>query len=257
MGGEDHRHLTLLERLDLALAACAAREADKLAAGEAWSAPWLTHGISGDGLWVARVLGLRGLFLDAREAADILVGGKGRYTSAHHELQLVRGMGRLLAAVRERAATGRLPDGWFAVELFKRLTEGIARFRNNVVRRDAPWDGIAPLEYPAPEQLPGLLDRFHAAERYGEPDGFDRLHPVRQAPRVMWRFARIAPFPDFNSLMAFVVMNAYLLTKGYPLVVPQRDDRLLLNQLIAGPSPQRVIQLESRLVQQFETAANA
>jgi len=71
---------------------------------------------------------------------------------------------------------------------------------------------------------------------------------VRQAVRVLWRFARIAPFPDFNTVMGFMLMDAYLLAKGYPMVAPSAEDRGLLNQLLAGPPPRRVVQFESRLL---------
>jgi hypothetical protein len=61
--------------------------------------------------------------------------------------------------------------------------------------------------------------------------------------------ARIAPFPDFNVLMAFLVMNAYLLAKGYPAITPMPGDRELLGRLLSGPPPTRVLFLEARLAE--------
>ena len=74
------------------------------------------------------------------------------------------------------------------------------------------------------------------------------MHPVRQSFRVLWRFARLAPFPDFNLVMAFVAMNAHLLAQGYPMVRPLAGDRELLVHLVSGPPPLRHGTFESRLL---------
>jgi hypothetical protein len=159
------------------------------------------------------------------------------------------GMGKVLESVRARAAGGELPDGWLAVELFRALTGEIARFRSNSLRRDEPWDGVFGVRYPRAEDIPALLESFCPAHGYGEGEGaLEGLHPVRQASRLLWGFARIAPFPDFNAVMAFVLMNAYLLAKGYPMLPTEVGDRQLLGQVITGQRPQRIVQFESRLL---------
>ncbi len=255
MTARDARPLTLLERLDLALAARAAGDAGCLHNPEEWRPPWSRGDAVEDGLWIARALGVRGLFVDPRDAAEIVRGGTARYAPSNQELHLVRGMSRVLGTVRARALQGIAPDGWLAVDMFRRLTDGIARFRNNVMRRDAPWDAVVGVTYPDAEAVSGQLDVFRSSERFGESPDFDELHPVRQATRLLWRFGRMAPFPDFNVVMAVLVMNAFLLAKGYPMVMPLCEDRTLLAQLLARPAPRRVVQFESRLVARLEHAA--
>ncbi len=241
-------HLTLLQRLDLALASSfALRGGVDLDDPEGATDPRLAPDREADSLWITRVLALRGFRVRRSEVAAIVDGTASDRTD--QEFHLTRGMADVLQTIREHAARGRSPDGWAGVELFRLLTANIARFRKNAIRKDLPWDGIAPLRYPDSDELPALLEGFCAAQHYQEePEAFEELHPVRQAVRVLWRFARIAPFPDLNLVMAFVQMNAYLLAKGYPMVTPTPKDRTLLNQLVVGPPPRRLVQFESRLV---------
>ncbi|MEM7205245.1 MAG: hypothetical protein AAF628_33630 [Planctomycetota bacterium] len=247
-----NERLSLLERLDLALAARVVADASLLGAPLSWQAPWREADVAEDGLWVSRVLALRGLLIDPRDATSILRGGKGRYSAAHQELHLVRGLGRILEGMRERAAP---PDGWTAMDDFRRLTEGVPRFANNVIRRDVPWDGVHGVTYPPADGITDLLDHFRVAENFGLGAGFANGHPVRQAVQVFWRFARIAPFPDLNVVMAFVMLNGFLLGRGYPRITPLAEDRALLVRAVLGRRPQRLVQFETRLVAQFENSA--
>ena len=60
----------------------------------------------------------------------------------------------------------------------------------------------------------GVQDRLVVAQVAHGPDDpaeFARVHPVRQAALVLWAFARLAPFPDFNLMFGFLTMNAFLL----------------------------------------------
>lgn len=251
----EQRHLTLLERLDVALASRVALRSDGADAGRPEDLRFepLRPDADADGQWIARVLGLRGYEVHTDEAISILRHGLDQPVRADQETHMMCGLARALDLMRERARSGKAPDGWFAVELFRRFTDGIARFRRNAIRRDEPWDGITTLQYPPADELPALLEEFCEARGYGEIDGgFDEQHPVRQAVRVLWGFARIAPFPDFNVVMAFVLMDAYLMAKGYPMITPLNADRQLLAQVVAGPRPQRVVQFESRLLERAE-----
>lgn len=252
--GDDY---TLLERLDLAVASHVAQRtehldqahADVLDSGLPSMAPtdW--------GRWIAGMLGLRGFVVHQREVEQVLAGESSRFKPGHQEHALLHGLQRALLRVRERAGRGQEPDGWFLVDLFKDLTRDIARFRGNVLRRDLPWDTILYVAYPEAADLRALLDRFDAAHHFRDfPLVFERLHPVRRAFRVLWRFARLAPFPDLNMAMAFLAMDAYLLAHGYPLLSPLPGDRELLTHLVSGPPPVRVQLLERRLL---ETVAGA
>ena len=66
---------------------------------------------------------------------------------------------------------------------------------------------------------------------------------------MLWRLARIAPFPDFNVLMAFLAMNTFLVAKGYPALTPMPGDREVLNKLLSGPPPTRMPMFEARLAE--------
>jgi hypothetical protein len=125
----------------------------------------------------------------------------------------------------------------------------VRRFRNNALRSDPPWDGVLYVPHPAPGELPALLDTFDAGHSYRDhPAVFASLHPVRQSFRVLWRFARLAPFPDLNLPMAWLAMCGHLLGKGYPLLVPEPSDRELVLRLVSGPPPLRMTRWEARLL---------
>ena len=100
-----------------------------------------------------------------------------------------------------------------------------------------------------PADVPELLLSFTADNHYRDlPQIWRRNHPVRRGTRAMWRFARIAPFPDFNRPFAFIFLNSFLLASGYPLLMPDAADKVLLENVSRGGVPHRVIQFESRLL---------
>jgi hypothetical protein len=181
---------------------------------------------------------------------QVLERTHGRFLPEHQEFKLIAGLGAVLDRLIERSEEGREPDGWFAVGLFRTLTEGIDRFRNNHLRRDVPWDAVLGVRYPDPEEIPGRIDGFHPEAAFGEdPAAFEGLHPVRRALRVLWRLARIAPFPDYNLAMSFAVGCSYLLSHGYPLLVLERGDRGVLERLIRSGAPKRATRFELRLLE--------
>jgi len=255
MTGEPDLGQTLLDRLDLAMAVRLAGSGDEqelLAVAQRFQD--CLYNTDRDARWIAALLRLRGMLVLNDDAADVLSAGQSRFRPGSQEHAMVTGLHDVLQMVRDRASRGVLPDGWFLVEAFKAMTRGIARFRNNAVRADAPWDAILYLRYPLVDELNYLLDTFDAEHRFRDfPRVFDRLHPVRQSFRVLWRFARIAPFPDFNAVMAWVAMCAFLLAKGYPLLLPEPQDQALLQHVIAGPPPHKLVQFESRLLATVET----
>ncbi|MCA8976735.1 MAG: hypothetical protein KDC98_18580 [Planctomycetes bacterium] len=203
-----------------------------------------------DAAFFAALLRLRGFAVADQDARDVLAGGDGRLSPVNQEFRMVRGLATGLQLVRERATSGQPPDGWFAVSVWKQLTAELPRFHNNDLRRGPPWDSVLYLNYPSPDQLPYLLDTFDLEHCYrDQPMLFSAFHPVRQGFRIMWRFARIAPFPDFNLLMGWMMMVAWLQWKGYPLLAPEHGDQVMLSRLLSGPPPVRIVQFERRLLE--------
>jgi hypothetical protein len=249
---------SLLERVDLALASrlVGGGPAEPLA-GAQRVIDGVRRPTPADAEFVAALLRLRGLPVDDLAAQAVLHGGHGPLSPVNQEYRLIKGLHAGLQRVRERAA-GAPPDGWFAVEVWKLITAELPRFRNNELRRGPPWDAVLYLDYPAVDQLPFLLDTFDLAHCFrDQPPAFLPLHPVRQGFRILWRFARIAPFPDFNLLLGWVLMAAWLQWHGYPLLAPEPPDQVLLSRLLSGPPPTRVVQLERRLLTVVEQLQRA
>lgn len=242
--------LTALERLDVALASRLAVRAASVDVGRPEDLCDVLDppGPEFTARAVAGLLSLRGVavrFEDVAAALSAAPSGPGPERQDH---RLARGLSNCLELARSRAREGRLPDGWFLLELVRILTADIPRFRNNHLRRDAPWDAVPFLTYPDPGELPMLLETFTPERCYRDfPPLFESLHPVRRAFRVMWRFARIAPFPDMNLILAVVAMNGYLLASGYPAVPVRSGDRALLHRVVGGPPPRRIGRFEARL----------
>lgn len=241
--------LNLLQRVDLALArrvATTKLQVQELTRGVGLPAPPRVD----PNAWIAGVLGLRGLLICEQDVAAVIAGEELRYEPDHHEYNLIAGMARVYERLLLLAEQCRAPDGWLMVDLFKEFTRDVARFSNNFTRRDMPWDAILYVDHPPCEDIPACLDSFRLENHYTDNSiRFENLHPVRQSFRVMWHFARIAPFSDFNLSMAWVALNFYLLHRGYPMLVAEREDRERLHKLMTGPVPLRVAALESRMLQ--------
>ncbi len=250
---QDTPRLNILQRLDLALAS---RVAD--------APPLILELTAGLGLptvpevdcrdWVAGLLGLRGLRVDSDEVQAVIDGDAGRFDPEHHEYALIEGLLAVHQRLVEPGAGFRpLPDGWILMELFKQFVGKVARFRNNHIRKDTPWDAVLYVKYPDRRELTEYLDNFHRDNAYMDNSvRFESLHPVRQAFRVLWHFARIAPFPDFNMTMAWIAMDMFLRHAGYPMLVPQHGDRERLHRMMTGPVPLRIRALEHRMLESLE-----
>lgn len=205
--------------------------------------------------WIAGLLGLRGLLVDAAEVASVISAARrdrdrpADELPTHQEHRLMIGLHRVFERIQSLGARGRTLDGQCMLELFQLMTLDIPRFRNNHVRRDTPWDAILYVRYPDAERVRACLESFDRKRCYRDlAPRFNSLHPVRQSFRVLWHFARIAPFPDFNLTMAWVAMDMYLLHHGYPMLVPAHDDRQRLFRLLGGPPPLKLTRLENRLL---------
>jgi hypothetical protein len=254
---EEHK-LSMLERLDLALATRMVGppgEREPIA-GAQRVLDAVRRPTPGDVHFVASLLRLRGFVIDDEDAAAVFEDRPSRWSPITQEYRLVRGLRECLRLIRQRAADGKAPDGWFLVELFRVMTVELPRFRNNDLRRGPPWDSLLYVSYPHHEQLTSLLDTFDVQRCYRDvPLAFQSLHPVRQGFRVFWRFARIAPFPDFNTVMAWLGMNAWLQAKGFPLLPPEPGDQGFVAKLLGGPPPTKLVQLEGRLLAAIGEAA--
>lgn len=255
---------TRLEELDVALAAWALAEWTAAQGGQDSPPPALLQGEPFPGWrwspsdelrrrWVTGLLDLRGMGIDRRDVDAVFDGRPCRFQAQHQEHQLIVGARAVLTSIEARGAEGELPDGWTLVAAFRTLTRNVRRFHNNALRKDQPWDAVRGIGYPPASQLGSLLDAFHPAHSFGDdPRTFDALHPVRQALRIGWQLARIAPFPDFNLPMAAVATSAALLARGYPLLVVGAQDRDQLAALVASRRPTRVGWAEGRLLEAVE-----
>ncbi len=204
--------------------------------------------------WISGILTVRNYRVASEDVRVILDGGATRFRKEHQEFGLVHGLNRVLELLEVQAGDGKWPSGRRLVELFSVLTDGIARFRNNLIRKDQPWDSLLYLGYPRSRDLQEILDSFTQKNRYRDIQAiYDQLHPVRQACRVLWRYARISPHPDLNLIMAMVAFNACLRAAGYPLLIPGPEDRTRLLRLIPGPPPRRIVHFELRLLEQIES----
>ncbi len=250
-GDVDPGQPSLLERLDLALARRVVETVPEDSPPEqaVQRARWQPT-LEERHRWIVGTLGLRGLRVRTTDVDRILSARGGRILPEHQEHKMVRGLSFVLDQIEQRAEEGRPPDGWFVVEGFRRATAEIGRFHNNVLRRDEPWDAVRGVRYVAPDKIAARIDGFHRDQWFGErADVFCALHPVRQAFRLFWRFARIAPFPDFNLPFGFVAATAWLRVRDYPLPIPEWSDRARLERLVAGGPPSRVVQFERRMLE--------
>lgn len=241
---------SLLDRLDLELAARAESELAGLdAQGVIGRFPktWVLPRADRDA-WIIGVLGIRGIKVDREMVRSIIQDGSDPRCS-RQERVFIAGLDRALDRILGRGRCGDLPSGRFAVDLFETVTRGLPRFTNNHLRRDLPWDAQRHVDYPKPDALVGMLERLSPEQFYREmPAIYEATHPVRLGFRAMWRLARISPFPDFNLMFAFLFMNAFHVSAGYPLLTPQASDRTLLEAIVAGCVPRKIVQFESRML---------
>jgi hypothetical protein len=247
----DPMQLSALERADLAIAArmLPADGSDEWIAAAQRALDGLRQPGVADAAFLASLLRLRGFAVADDDAAAACAGRPGRWSPATQEHRLLRGLQEALRRVRARAAEGALPDGWFLVELFRTMAADLPRFRNNDLRRGPPWDAILHVEHAPAEDVRRLVDAFDAGRCFGDaPSLFRPLHPVRQAVRIFWRFLQIAPFPDFNAVVGWLGMNAWLQAKGFPLLPAEPGDARWLVAFAGGPPPLRCPPLEARVL---------
>ncbi len=256
-----HQHkkqnLSPLDRVDLALASRlvgAGSEQDLIAAAQR-ALDGIRLPAPADSEFLISLLRLRGMAINDNEAGKVIAGRHSKIPALSQEYRLLCGLKECLNMVRQRASTNNPPDGWFMVELFRTMVKDLPRFRDNELRRCPPWDAMLYINYPAPEQLRFLIDSFDSESCYRDaPLVFNSMHPVRQGFRMMWRFMRLSPFPDYNAVIAWLGMNTWLQSKGYPLLSAEKEDQQFLAKLLSGPPPTEVVSYEARLLAAFHKA---
>jgi hypothetical protein len=247
----DPLQLSALERVDLALASrmLPAEGSTEWIAAAQRALDGVRQPSAADVTFLASLLRFRGFSVSDEDAAAVFAERPGRLAPTTQEHRLLRGLAEALRRVRVRAADGLPPDGWFLVELFRTMALELPRFRNNDLRRGPPWDAILHAHHAPAEHVQQLLDQFDVARCYGDAHVvFRPLHPVRQAVRMYWRFLQIAPFPDFNALIGWLGMNAWLQAKGFPLLPAQPGDARWLVQFAGSPPPLRCPPIEARML---------
>ena len=260
MNGDAQTGPSLLERVDLALASdlvTGIGQTEPLAVAQRVF-DGVRRPAADDAMFLAATLRLRGFVVTDDDAVSAVAGTPGRLSPITQEHRMLRGLRECLGLIRQRAAEGLPPDGRFLADLFRTMTAELPRFRNNDIRRGPPWDAVLYVNYPQPEELHFLLDTFDLEHHYRDHATlFNPQHPVRQGFRMLWRFARIAPFPDFNLVMSWLLLNAWLQWKGYPLLVAEPGDQALLSRLVGGPPPTKIVQFEARLLAAVEMRRHA
>ncbi len=250
---------SLLDRLDVALAnritgSARIGEEELLASAQGYH-DRLFRRDARDPHFLASLLRQRGFAVWDEDAVEVFAGNAKRLPWTSQESQLLHGLTDALQMIRDHASRGRMPDGWFLTEIFRVATRGIARFRNNTIRSDAPWDAGLHVTHPEPAALSAILDTFDLDHQFRDNTSrFNSLHPLRQGYRILWRFIRISPFPDFNTMMGWLAMCSWLLGKGYPLLVPDASDRELVKRMVSGPPPTRCVQWEARMLESLLTS---
>lgn len=251
MAVTDPLQLSTLERVDLALALrmLPADGSTEWIAAAQRALDGVRLPSESDIVFMASLLRFRGFAVSDEDAAAVFAGRSGRLTATTQEHRLLRGLAEALRRVRARADDGVPPDGWFLVELFRTVALELPRFRNNDLRRGPPWDAILYTNHAPVDQVQRMLDQFDVARCFGDaPAVFRPLHPVRQSFRLFWRFLQIAPFPDFNAVVGWLGMNAWLQAKGFPLLPAQASDARWLVPFAGSPPPLRCPPLEARML---------
>lgn len=190
------------------------------------------------------------------DVAAVLLGRPGRFAPSANEYWFIRGIDGALGLLEGRSVRGIGPDRVHLMELWRELTGRLPNAPQAAWRDREPVDAIPGVEYPAPELLEFLLERFHQEGGYlDEPAWFQGLHPVRQAWRIFVRCARLAPFPQHNLLMAWLAACAWLRARSYPLLVlDPSDQRLVLRHVLADPR-EGPVEWEERLLAQVRHRA--
>lgn len=255
----DPLQLSILERVDIVLATrmLPADESAEWIAAAQRALDGVRQPSDRDIAFLASLLRFRGFAVSDADAAAVFAGRPGRLAPTTQEHRLLRGLGEALRAIRARAAEGSPPDGWFLVELFRTMAVELPRFRNNDLRRGPPWDAILYAHHAPAEEIQHLLEHFDMARCFGDaPVVFRPLHPVRQALRILWRFLQISPFPDFNAVVGWLGMNAWLQAKGFPLLPAQAGDARWLVQFAGSPPPLRCPMIEARMLDACSSLAS-
>ena len=198
---------------------------------------------------ISGVLRFLGIAANPDDVAAALRGSPSRFPPGTPEAGLVDGLRAALDLVEARSASGATPDGDFVLALWRRLSARLPGPRRPHTRVSRPADGLPWVSYPPPSSLPGLLARFGEDEAFLDfPALFRSLHPVQQSFRVFHRLARIAPFDDHNTVIAWLAATEFLLARGYPHLRLHESDAPAVRQLLMTGPPKRFAPWEQRVL---------
>lgn len=194
------------------------------------------HREARDACWIIGALGCRGVHVTLPDVQSCIAGTSGRFMPGQPEFELVRGLRRALDHLEERAELGEVPSGVTVVDLYTLFTANLSGLVEESIRDAEPWEVVARLDYPRPEELPELLARFTAQTGYLDETGqFEGWHPVEQAAWLMRSLVHTAPFRDYNLTTGALAASWYLLANGYPPFLPQASDKSTLKRAVVGP----------------------
>ncbi len=179
-----------------------------------------------DELWMVGLLGLRGIHVTLEDVQACLEQRPGRFLLQQPEARLILGLRIAIDEIDEAVELGSSLDGERLRDIHIALTENLEGQDPGTFRTGSPWDTVPGLVHPGPALVPVLMKRFsrHFDLVLGD-EPFEELHPVDQAARIFGRLALIAPFRDFNLIVASLAASQYLLANGYPPFLPKATDR--------------------------------
>mgnify|MGYP002713131259 CR=1 FL=1 len=176
--------------------------------------------------WILGLLGLRGLHVTLDDITTCLERRPGRFLPRQPEARLIQGVRKAIDDIDEAVDVGQALDADRVREIHIALTEKLEGQEPGTLRCSSPWDSVTGLVHPGADLVPVLMKRFsHDFDLVLGDEPFEELHPVDQGARIFGRLVLIAPFRDFNVLVASLAASQFLLARGYPPFMPKSCDR--------------------------------
>ena len=168
-----------------------------------------------DELWILGLLGLRGIHVTLDDVSSCLERRPGRFLLNQPEALLIQGLRTAIDQVDEAVELECPLNEERLREIHISLCENLDGQDPGSLRSGSPWDSVPGLVHPGSDLVPVLMKRFsrHFDLVLGD-EPFEELHPVDQAARIFGRLVLIAPFRDFNLLVASLAASQFLLGKG-------------------------------------------
>ena len=190
-----------------------------------------------DFAWMVGALGGLCIHVTHVDIADCLRRRAGRFRPGQHEFFLIHGLRTVIDYIDELAEAGTRLSPTTCRGIYERVTQGIEGHGSTTLRQGAVRDVIPGMSRAAWKSLPDLFSGLCLERGFlHDPMEFQQLHPVEQAARIFQRVSKLAPFPDFNLLVASLCSSLHLLGYGYPPFLPRACDRkAILHALRSSP----------------------